>query len=152
MWEQPRTRGESVAVRPPSIGRSRNNPAYAGKGLVLVHSPRHPEQPRTCGESTVTLSHVPAHSEQPRVRGEYYLGIWSNRTNPGTTPRTRGKGVLGVSECPQPRNNPAHAGKARRISRHTAHDRNNPAHAGKSTPPIRLTTWPKEQPRTCGEK
>ena len=171
--EHPRARGENQSGAMSGSRLSGTSPRTRGKQRFerwWIELARN--IPAHAGKTSYTVGAGSAPTEHPRARGENPpLGAYRT-TNPGTSPRTRGKPVSDYVDEPELRNIPAHAGKTRcinctgqRVKEHprargengavlpppTKCDRNIPAHAGKT----RRCLWTRQQwpehPRARGE-
>ena len=127
----PRMRGKPF-VTVDGVPRNRNIPAYAGKTGTPTHTKRllHGTSPRMRGKQirvvadSVDCGNIPAYAgktdcppkpvierlEHPRVCGENHRTSFRYHAI-GTSPRMRGKPLVGLSLQPDTRNIPAYAGK-----------------------------------------
>ena len=149
-------------------------PAHAGKSCPLVFAFRYSrDHPRTCGEKTMApLQTAHARGSPPHMRGKAFSRSWVEKED-GITPAHAGKSwcapapgcchgdhprtcgeklFLDVLCKAQPGSPPHMRGKVCNACECAYSVGITPAHAGKSAFNKFLIIFPRDHPRTCGEK
>ena len=168
----PRTRGKPLASDS-LIPRPQEHPRARGENKVQVVR-RHAERgtsPRTRGKQTPSRvrerqqRNIPAHAgktlaqgagmisvgEHPRARGENTAQCPPALAEKGTSPRTRGKQLVGGERRNRGGTSPRTRGKPPICSRVNGLVRNIPAHAGKTAGLSFFSSSSAEHPRARGE-
>ena len=128
----PRSRGENVYPRIPSLRKYGSSPLTRGKRSSSPSTVRRARLiPAHAGKTPRASDKPPRMAAHPRSRGENLLRSYTNGTSPGSSPLTRGK-----LECVSV------AGELAGLI---------PAHAGKTPSPPSPSTATQAHPRSRGE-
>ena len=131
-WEHPRACGENFFKIIDVIKTAGTSPRMRGKLFCTAYGSHLPGNiPAHAGKTPFAPTRAIGFREHPRACGENLFHLEVGVESEGTSPRMRGKLLIGMS---------------RRVP-----GRNIPAHAGKTLCPMLQALSPEEHPRACGE-